>query len=349
MKENVRRHLIAAEAPVREALLRLDQLAGDAVLFLQDQTDGVMAALTDGDIRRYLLRGGGVEDAVVNAGFTDFKSVPQGAIDLAAIRRYRNAGLRIVPVLDGERKVQDIINFRIRKSLLPLDAVIMAGGLGTRLRPLTLNTPKPLLKVGGKPIIEHNIDRLRAFGVQNITISINYLGEQLVDYFGDGSAKGLNIRYVNEENPRGTIGAVSDLERIENDNLLVMNSDLLTTIDFEAMFLHHLQHQADMSVATVPYEVKVPYGVIEHAGELVTGLREKPTYTYYSNAGIYVLRSIHQRLIPPMGRFGAPDLMEKLYTNGQRVVHYPIMGYWLDIGKHHDFEKAQEDIVKLSL
>jgi NDP-sugar pyrophosphorylase family protein len=128
-----------------------------------------------------------------------------------------------------------------------------------------------------------------------------------------------------------------------------MNSDLLTTVDFEAMFLHGLDHDADMTVGTVPYEVKVPYGVIEHREELVTGLQEKPTYTYYSNAGIYILKREHVKLVPEVGRFSAPDLMEALYSSGKRVVHYPIVGYWLDIGKHHDYEKAQEDIKRLKL
>lgn len=349
MENNVARHLIAERATVREALGRLDALAADAVLFLTNEQDVLTGALTDGDIRRYLLQGGAVDDEVRLAAFSDFQYVRSSQVNLRALQDIRKKRIAIVPILDAAGRLVEIFNFRTQKSLLPVDAVIMAGGVGSRLRPLTNDVPKPLLPVGGKPIIEHNIDRLKAYGVEHLTISIKYLGQQLIDYFGDGSARGMKINYVTEEEPRGTIGAISEINAFVNDYVLVMNSDLLTTIDFEAMFLHCLDHDADMAVATIPYEVKVPYGVIEHENELVTGLREKPTYTYYSNAGIYILKRAHVGLVPKTGRFGAPDLMEALYSSGKRVVHYPIVGYWLDIGKHHDYEKAQEDIKKLKL
>lgn len=349
MDVNTSRHLIAQDETIREAMRRMDKLAVDAVLFLRAENDKLVAALTDGDVRRYLLAGGSVDDAVSAAAFTNFKSIRKGTTGLQQIRAFRDAGLRIIPVLDEQGRLADIINFRVQRSFLPLDAVIMAGGVGSRLRPLTDNVPKPLLPVGGKPIIEHNVDRLRAFGVRNLTISIKYLGEQIMDYFGDGSDRGMNIRYVTEDEPRGTIGALSEVRQFSNDNVLIMNSDLLTTIDFEAMFLQHLDKNADMSVATVPYEVRIPYGVIETNGELITALKEKPTYTYYSNAGIYLLRREHVARVPVEGRYGAPDLMEALYGNGKRVIHYPIVGYWLDIGKHHDYEKAQSDIKHLKL
>lgn len=349
MENNEARHLIARGATVRQAMRRLDELAVDAVLFLTDEQDVLVGALTDGDVRRYLLNGGAVDDEVQLAAFTNFKFVRQRDLSLRTLQDIRKKGILIIPVLDAAGRLVEIFNFRTRKSLLPVDAVIMAGGVGSRLRPLTNDVPKPLLPVGGKPIVEHNIDRLKAYGVEHLTISIKYLGQQLVDYFGDGRDRGMSINYVAEEEPRGTIGAISEIDGFTNDYVLVMNSDLLTTIDFEAMFLHCLDHDADMAVATIPYEVKVPYGVIEHDQELVTGLREKPTFTYYSNAGIYILKKEHVGLVPKSGRFGAPDLMKALYSAGKRVVHYPIVGYWLDIGKHHDYQKAQEDIKKLKL
>ena len=170
-----------------------------------------------------------------------------------------------------------------------------------------------------------------------------------MDYFGDGADRGMNIRYVTEDEPRGTIGAVSEIEEFYNPYVLVMNSDLLTTIDLEEMFADMLEKRADMTVATVPYEVEIPYGVIETEGELIKALREKPTYTYYSNAGIYLLKREHTERVPKTGRYSAPDLMENLYTSDHRVTHFPILGYWLDIGKHNDFEKAQRDIEHLKL
>ncbi|MFK8164598.1 MAG: nucleotidyltransferase family protein, partial [Lewinella sp.] len=332
MQPYILRHLISHVSPVREALRQLDVLAADAVLFLVDDDHRLLASLTDGDIRRGLING--LDLAAPLSKFTQQspKAFVRGKYDLEQMQKWRELNYRIVPVVDQDNKIVDIVNFRKQRSYLPLDAVIMAGGVGSRLRPLTDIIPKPLLPVGDKPIIEHNIDRLRSFGVKHLTISIKYLGEQIVDYFGDGSQKGMDIRYVTEEEPRGTIGAVSEVDKVFNDVVLVMNSDLLTTIDLEGMFNDLLEKNADMVVATVPYEVKIPYGVIETEGDLIKSLREKPTYTYYSNAGIYLIRKAHLGKIPKAGRYSAPDLMEQLYSTGHRVTHFPIFDYWLDVG-----------------
>ncbi|MEM6318767.1 MAG: sugar phosphate nucleotidyltransferase, partial [Bacteroidota bacterium] len=211
------------------------------------------------------------------------------------------------------------------------------------------NTPKPLLPVGDKPIIEHNIDRLKDYGISNITLSINYLGEQLVSYFGDGSQKDLNIRYVEETRPLGTMGSVTLLDEVYNDYILVMNSDLLTTIDFESLFKDLIEKEGDMIIATTPYKVKVPYGVIETSGDEILQLTEKPTYTYYSNAGIYIFKKEYLERIPKNQHFNANELMELLIAEKKRVLHFPILGYWLDIGKPNDYEKAQTDIKHLQL
>lgn len=349
MQESISRHLISCDATVREALRQLDLLAADAVLFLVDGDHRLRASLTDGDIRRGLINGLDLDAPLLRFTQQAPKAFVRGQFDLAQMRDWRERNFRIVPVVDQNDRIVDIINFRTQRSYLPLDAVIMAGGFGSRLKPLTDTVPKPLLPVGDKPIIEHNVDRLRSFGIRHLTLSINYLGQQLIDYFGDGSGKGMDIRYVTEDEPRGTIGAVSEVKEVFNDYILVMNSDLLTTIDVEEMFADLLAKEADMVVATVPYEVKIPYGVIETEGDLIKSLREKPTYTYYSNAGIYLLRKEHLAKIPATGSFTAPDLMEVLYSTGLRVTHFPIFDYWLDVGKHEDYEKAKQDIKHLKL
>jgi dTDP-glucose pyrophosphorylase len=349
MQASVSRHLLDQNTSVREALRRLEVLAKDAVLFLVDGDNRLIASLTDGDVRRGLISGLDMESSLMAFTQKEPKAFIRGQYDLAQVRDWRKQNFRVVPVVDEHKQIVDVVNFRTQRSYLPLDAVIMAGGIGSRLRPLTDNTPKPMLPVGDKPIIEHNIDRLRAYGIKHLTLSIKYLGQQLIDYFGDGSQKGMDIKYVTEDEPRGTIGAVSEVKDVYNDYILVMNSDLLTTIDFEGMFTELLEKEADMVVATVPYEVQIPYGVIETEGDLIKSLREKPTYTYYSNAGIYLIRKEHLAKIPSAGHFGAPDLMEALYTTGHRVVHFPIFDYWLDVGKHADYEKAQRDVLKLSL
>jgi dTDP-glucose pyrophosphorylase len=349
MQSETARHLISHVAPVREALRQFDVLAADAILFLVDEDHRLLASLTDGDIRRGLLDGLDLDAPLTKFTQQSPKAFVRGEFNLAEMREWRKRNFRVIPVVDQENRIVDVVNFRKQRSYLPLDAIIMAGGVGSRLRPLTDTIPKPLLPVGDKPIVEHNVDRLRSFGVKHLTISINYLGEQIVDYFGDGSKKGMEIRYVTEDEPRGTIGAASEVEEVFNDVVLVMNSDLLTTINLEGMYADLLEKEADMVVATVPYEVKIPYGVIETEGDLIKSLREKPTYTYYSNAGIYLIKKEHLNKIPKSGRYSAPDLMELLYSSGHRVIHFPILDYWLDVGKHDDYEKAQQDINHLEL
>jgi len=182
------------------------------------------------------------------------------------------------------------------------------------------------------------------YGIKNITLTINYLGEQLIAHYGNGISRGINVSYIKEDKPLGTIGSVAQIEHFSNEYILVMNSDLLTNIDLEDMFEEFIKHDADMIVATVPYDVEIPYGVIETEGDRIVNLKEKPSYTYYSNAGIYMFKKSHVGIIPKHNHYNATDLMESLYSNKGKVINFPILGYWLDIGKHKDFEKAQRDI-----
>lgn len=343
----LQQHLISVTDHVRKALQRLDVLASDAILFAIDDEGKLVGSLTDGDIRRGLIKGQGVEDSILDFLQPHPKYLVRGQYDMDQLVAWRSQNFKIIPVVDADRRVVDIVNFRLQRSYLPIDAVIMAGGKGTRLRPMTLDTPKPLLRVGGKPIVEYNVDRLKAFGIRNITLSIKYLGQQLVDYFGDGSDRDLVIRYVSENSPLGTIGAVGLVQHFDNDYILVMNSDLLTNINYEDLFIDLLRHDADMVVATTPYDVQVPYGIIETDGDQIIDLREKPTYTYYANAGIYIVKREHISLIPAGEKYNATDLMSALCTSGKKVVHHPILDYWLDIGKPHDYKKAQEDIKQI--
>lgn len=342
--EHIQKHLISVDASVREVLTKLDILASDAILFLIDENKRLIGSLTDGDIRRGLIKGLDLETPIKEFTQANPKCFVKGDYSLAQMEEWREKNYRIIPVVNRQQEIIDIVNFRQQKSYLPIDAVIMAGGKGKRLRPMTLHTPKPLLKIADKPIIEYNVDRLQSYGVKNLTISVNYLGEQLKDYFGDGTKRNIKIDYVSEVEPIGTIGAIRLVESFENDYVLVMNSDLLTNINYEDLFKEMQEKEADMIVATTPYEVKIPYGVVETANELITDLKEKPTYTYYSNAGIYILKKEMIEYIPHNQHFNATDLMEVLMQANRRVVHYPILCYWLDIGKPDDFEKAQKDV-----
>ena len=250
--------------------------------------------------------------------------------------------MKLLPVLDSEQKIQRVIDFGKVKTILPVDAVLMAGGRGERLRPLTDSTPKPLLKIGAKPIIEHNIDRLMENGIQHYYITIRYLGEQIEAFFGNGFSKNISIQYVKEDNPLGTMGSVSLIKDFKHQHILVMNSDLFTNIDFEDFYQEFIDEDADMAVATVPYVVDVPYAVLNLTENQITSFKEKPTFTYYSNAGIYLIKRELLNNVPVEKNYNATDFIQALIDAGKKVVRYPIVGYWIDIGKPEDYQKVLE-------
>ena len=223
----------------------------------------------------------------------------------------------------------------------------MAGGKGNRLRPFTDITPKPLLKVGDTPILERNIDRLAMYGIDDITISLNYLGEQIESHFGDGSAKGISLKYVWEKDPLGTIGAVGLINHFVNDYILIMNSDLLTNIDFETFFIDFINSKADMSILSIPYKVDIPYAVFETKKDKISSLKEKPTYSYFTNGGIYLMKKEVLKYIPKNKFYNATDLIEELIRKKKYTKTYPLVGYWLDIGNHDDYKKAQLDVHRI--
>jgi NDP-sugar pyrophosphorylase family protein len=309
----------------------------------------LLGSLTDGDVRRGFLRNLTLESHVDDFIQPAPKYIRKGLYDINQIIEYRKSGFRILPVLNDNDEIINVINFRFLKSYLPLDAILMAGGQGHRLKPLTNETPKPLLKVGDKPIIEHNIDRLISYGVDDFWISVRYKAEQIIDYFENGEKKGVSIDYIREKNPLGTIGAVRNVENLKHDYLLVSNSDILTDLDYEDFFLDFLDKEADISVLSIPYNVDIPYAVLETSNGLIHSFKEKPTYTYYSNGGIYLMRSNIIKHIPENLHYNATNLLELLIKKGKKVVTYPSRGYWLDIGKHDDYIKAQEDIKHIDL
>jgi dTDP-glucose pyrophosphorylase len=341
---NYRNHLITAGTSIREVLKRLDVLASDAIVFVVDEDDKLKGSLTDGDVRRGLLKGVTIDESVNLIIQEHPRFIRKGARDVHQIIEYRSKNFRIIPVVDAEDRVVNIVNFRHMRSYLPIDAIIMAGGRGQRLKPLTDSTPKPLLKVGDKSIMEHNVDRLAMYGIDDFWFSVNYLGNQIVDYFGDGKEKNRSIHYVWEDQPLGTIGSVSKIDNFEHEHVLISNSDVLTNLDYEAFYMDFLSKDADFAVVTIPYNVSIPYAVLETSNGHVLDFKEKPTYTYYSNGGIYLMKRSVLDFIPKNTHFNATDLMEKLIAENKKVVSYPLVGYWLDVGKHEDFEKAQKDI-----
>lgn len=340
---NIKEAIIPKEATIMDALAQLNKTQ-TFTLFVVDEAEKVVGALTDGDIRRGLINGASLETDVYSVCLKSFRYVDDASNAPKYITELRRLGIRLVPYLSADGRIEKLIDLQKVHGLLPVDAVVMAGGRGERLRPLTDTVPKPLLPLGGKPIVEYNIDRMLSYGIENITISVRYLGGQIKDYFGDGSAKGVHIRYVDEDCPLGTLGAVSKIHHFTNDVVLVMNSDLFTNIDLEEFYVHFIESQADMAVASIPYNITVPYAVMRTEDGLVRAFEEKPTYTYYSNGGIYLVKRSVLEELEEGGRCDATDLMQRLIDEGRRLTYFPIVGYWIDIGKPEDYKKAQEFI-----
>ena len=316
------------------------------ILFVVDDNEKVVGSVTDGDIRRSIIAEQNLQKTLGEIANPDFKRLYQKD-SYQSFEKYRKSDIKILPILNSEEKMVDLIDLEYTKAQLPLEAVIMAGGRGKRLSPLTDTMPKPMLRLGDKPIIEHNIDRLISFGIKKIYISVKYLGEQIVNYLGDGSQKGITIEYVWEDEPLGTAGALALINNLNTEHILLMNSDLFTNVNFESLYLKLINERADMAVASTEYKVDIPYAVFETQEGRVMNFKEKPSFIYHSNAGIYILkRSLIAKI--EKGKYcDITDVMEQLVTKGGKLVYDPIIGYWIDIGKTVDYEHAQEFIKHL--
>ena len=337
-------HILFDNVTIIDALKSLEQISGEIpCLFVVDSSLHLLGSLTDGDIRRYVLLGGCLSDNICKAIKRDCIRVV-GDIEIESIQILREKHILLVPQVDKEGHIIGIFDFMKHQSYLPIDVVMMAGGKGERLRPLTEKTPKPLLKVGDKSIIDYNVERLISYGVEHISVTVNYLKEQLEEHFSN-PINGIKVNTVREPKFLGTIGSIKFVDTFYNDTVLVMNSDLFTNINYEDFYLHFKKHEADMSVAAVPYTVSVPYGIFNLEGRNIQGLTEKPTYNYYANAGIYLIKRELLNYIPNDTFFNATDLIETLIANKKKVIRFPIAGYWIDIGKHEEYAKAQ-DLVK---
>jgi len=346
------KHIINIAQSAREALRILSSFSDNSslTLFVVDDNDLLMGTITDGDIRRGLLNDLEISQSIGLFMNSNFKYVTSSSNITVDLKKFRDQGIGLIPLLDSKKKLIEIIDLKKRKAALPITALIMAGGRGERLKPLTDTLPKPMLLIGEKPIIEHNIDRLISFGVMNFYISVRYLKEEIISFLGDGSTKGVKIFYIEETDPLGTIGSITKLEHINHEDILVMNSDILTNIDFEDFYNSYKLQNSDMMLASIPYVVAVPYAVLNTKDNFIESFAEKPTYTYYSNGGIYLMKfSIKNKLVN--GEFcNVTDLMEILLQEQRNsLTHYPILGYWLDIGKYSDYVKAQEDIKHINL
>ncbi|MFI5203710.1 MAG: sugar phosphate nucleotidyltransferase [Flavobacteriales bacterium] len=337
---------IHSGATARQALERINQSGlVRFALFVMNAKNLVVGALMEGDIRRGLLAGKGIDVVVDEFMNRSFASFVYGENNSLRFEEYKKREIRFIPETDSSGKYLRCVDIELLNAYLPVDAVLMAGGRGERLKPLTDTVPKPLLKIAGKPIIEYNIDNLCKHGINTFHVSLGYLHEQIDAYLKNKIVSPLQLEVVLEKSPLGTAGSLSLMKNWVNDYILMMNCDLLTNVDFSVLYKKAISSGADVVMATIPYNVDVPYGVIKISeGEEVMELSEKPQLVYQVNAGIYLFKKDLLSLVPAGEKFDATDFLNSALKKKKKVVAQSVMGYWLDIGRPSDFERAKTDI-----
>lgn len=338
---NWKKILVLANTPIIKAIEIID--AGALQIALVVDEDGrLLGTLTDGDVRRGILKGVNLNEPV-NMIMNSKPIVAKSNQDTETIISVmKNKNVFQIPVVNERGIVvdlavlKDLINPRKRNNVV----VIMAGGLGSRLRPLTNECPKPLLKVGGKPLLETIMENFLEYGLYNLYFSVNYKAEMIKEYFGNGSRWGANIEYIDEDKPMGTAGALGLLPEKPKSTVLVMNGDLLTKINFEHLIDFHTDTKADATMCVKEYNFQVPYGVVKTDKHRLLEIEEKPVKTFFISAGIYAIEPEAIELIPKGTYFDMPGLFEKLIKERRETAVFPIREYWLDIGHKEDFDRA---------
>lgn len=329
---------------IKEALKIIDSGAMQIALVV-DEEDKLIGTLTDGDIRRGLLNGLDLNNSIESiifktptvANITDTK---EDILKKALAKK-----LHQIPVLDEHGRVIGIkeIEELVKPSIKSNKVVLMVGGLGTRLKPLTDSTPKPMLKVGNKPILKTIVEKFAEYGYINIIMCVNYKSHIIQDYFGDGSEFGVNIEYVFEEQRMGTAGALSLLKQNPSEPFFVMNGDLLTNVNFEHLHDYHMSHDAMATMCVREYDFQVPYGVVNIQDSKILSIEEKPVHKFFVSAGIYMLSPEVLEYIPENQFYDMPTLFEKLIEKRENTISFPLREYWLDIGRMEEYEKANSE------
>src|SRR6266568_1454140 len=340
-REIMKLFVVKMDAPIRKAMKTINENWREVAL-VADDSDRIVGVVTDGDIRRGLLRGLTLASPVSEVMNRQFVSVEPNMDRAAVLDMMKSRVIRQVPVIDHESRLVGIhfFNDLLGISPKPNSAVIMAGGKGVRLWPLTENCPKPMIQVAGRPILERIVLHLVGYGIRKIYISINYLGEQIESYFGDGSKFGCTIEYLREDEPLGTGGALSLLPPQEHP-FVVMNGDQITQADIAKMLNFHEEGGVDAKIGIQHYQIEIPFGVIVNEGKKLVGLQEKPTSHYLINTGIYVLNPSLPALVPSNEFFSITTLFDRLLAENRPVgVHY-VDEEWIDVGRHDDLRKAR--------
>ena len=342
---------VTPNSSIRDVMTCIDRNAKGIALVV-DKEHRLLGTVTDGDVRRAILAEIDLEKPVsellirkASSPYPTPVTAPVGTERAALLQLMQERSVRHAPLLDGAGRVVDLVTLDelLPDQVLPVQAVIMAGGFGKRLHPLTEKVPKPMLSVGGRPLMERIVEQLREAGIQQIAITTYYKPEKIAAHFGDGNNFGVHINYVTEDRPLGTAGALGLMEK-PNNPLLVINGDILTQMNFRAMLAYHQDHKADLTVAVRKYDLKVPYGVIESDGAFVQELVEKPSLSFFVNAGIYLLEPSVSHYVPKGQHLDMTDLIQRLLEEQCPIASFPIVEYWLDIGQPAAYDQAQKDV-----
>ncbi|MBL4938135.1 nucleotidyltransferase family protein [Clostridium sp. YIM B02515] len=339
--------LVTEQTTIIETLKKIDSNAKGIAIVVSDNKE-LIGTITDGDIRRAIIDGAGTSSTITKIYNKKCKYLLDNYDKKDIENIFKNDKIRFIPIIDQYNVVIDLLevdndNFSVYRDN---PVLIMAGGLGTRLRPLTNDLPKPMLKVGGKPILETIIEQFKIKGYKNILLSVNYKSEIIENYFRDGSDFGVSIKYIREDKRMGTAGAIKLAEQFLNKDFFVINGDILTNVCFNRLLEYHQQNNFKMTIGARNYETQIPYGVLNIDDTCVTSIEEKPIVNFYVNGGIYVLSPDTLKYIPENDYFDITELINKVLENKDKVGSYPILEYWMDIGQLKDYYKANEDIKK---
>jgi dTDP-glucose pyrophosphorylase len=346
--ESINDIIVSKDALLRDVLRVIDK-GSKQICLVVDDSQKLLGILNDGDIRRALINNVPLEGSIGNLYFktpivANVNDSRESILNLCKVN-----DIHQIPIVNDENVVLglEVINNLIKNSVKPNKVILMVGGLGTRLRPLTENTPKPMLNVGGKPILETIVERFVRYGFVNIVMCVGFKSHIIQDFFKDGSKFGANIEYIIEDKRMGTAGALSLLSKIPNDPFFVMNGDLLTDVNFEHFLNFHAQNNAKATMGVKEYDFQVPFGVLNLEGEKIKSIIEKPVQKFFVNAGIYILNPDCVNLIPKGEFHDMPAFFNKLIQMNENAISFPIREYWIDIGRMNEYEKANKEYHKV--
>jgi len=328
-----------------EDTMKIIEYGNVKIALVVNKDNQLLGTISDGDIRRGLLKGSSINDSINNIYNTNPVTVRAGSNKDVLKDLCSKCAINQIPILDQEDRIVDlfILDYVYKKREYKNQVVLMVGGLGTRLRPLTENIPKPMLKVGDRPILQTIVEGFVKSGFYNITMCLGYKSGVIQSFFEDGSMFGANIDYIVEEKRMGTAGALTLLQKKIDGPFFVMNGDLLTNVNYENMLDFHTSNRSKATMCVREYDIEVPYGVVKINQEKITSIEEKPVHSFFVNAGIYLLEPLCIDMIPNNKFYDMPLLFEDLILNNYHTVSFPLKEYWIDIGKRADFDKANSE------